>query len=137
MSGARVRQSGRSQFADIALLLVLLFVTLFATTWIVERTTAEDAGSSARQTRQIHELPISADEKRQYRSMVHEGLVDKKTANQQVADNAPSEDKYPIEPLTLLATVLLLVGYLAFVYRVSFKEYREVIDHKFGKRGVG
>lgn len=130
----RVRQSGRSQFVDAAVLLVLLFVTLFATTWIVERTSEADAGSSASETRQIEDLPISGDEKRQFQSLVDQGVVDEETVNQQVAANAPSEDKYPINPVLLLVTVLLLVGYLAFVYRMSFKEYREVIENKFGRR---
>src|SRR5690606_9461162 len=128
----RVRQSGRSQFVDAAVLLVLLFVTLFATTWIVERTAAADAGASAYSSKKVDELPLTADEKKQYQTMVDEGMVDEATVNQQVADNAPSKDKYPINPLVLLATAVLLFGYLAFVYRMSFKEYREVIEHKFG-----
>lgn len=134
MNGQRTRQSGRSQFADAAVLLVLLFVTLFATTWIVERTTTADTGAATTEIKSVDELPLSAAEKQQYKSIVDQGMADEKAVNEQVAANAPSTDKYPINPLLLVVTVLLLVGYLGFVYRMSFKEYREVIEHKFGKR---
>ncbi|MQA03221.1 MAG: hypothetical protein GEV07_11015 [Streptosporangiales bacterium] len=130
---ARSRQSGRSQFVDAAVLLVLLFTTLFVTTWIVERTSADTGGGDTEAVKSVDELPISGAERAQYQRMIDQGLVDEATVNQQVADNAPSKDKYPINPVLLLATALLLLGYLAFVYRVSFKEYREVIEHKFDR----
>ncbi|MQA82016.1 MAG: hypothetical protein GEV10_26685 [Streptosporangiales bacterium] len=135
MTAPRVRQSGRSQFADALVILVLLFVTMFVTTWIVE-STADDGGAGVTNGKSIEQLPISPAEREQYQSMVDEGMVDEETAGQQVADNAPASDKYPINPWVLLGTALLLVGYLGFVYRMSFKEYRDVIEEKFGRKDV-
>jgi hypothetical protein len=39
---------------------------------------------------------------------------------------------YTIEPLSLLLTVAVLVGYFVFVLRTSDREYREVIRERFG-----
>lgn len=136
MTAPRVRQSGRSQFVDAVVILVLLFATMFVTTWIVESTADDGGGAGTTNAKSIEQLPISAAEREQYQSMVDEGMVDEETAGQQVADNAPASDKYPINPWLLIGTALLLLGYLGFVYRMSFKEYRDVIDEKFGRKDV-
>jgi hypothetical protein len=129
----RRKQSGRSQFVDALVILVLLFVTLFATTWILERTSAS-ASTTATSGKPIDQLPLTGAERRQYHRMADHGMVDRKTADQQVAENKPNDHEYPINPWLLLVTGLLLAGYLGFVYRTSFKEYREVINQKFGRR---
>ena len=41
---------------------------------------------------------------------------------------------YSIDPIALLVTLLVLVGYWVFMLKVSDKEYREVINEKFGRR---
>lgn len=41
---------------------------------------------------------------------------------------------YTIDPLRLLLTVALIVGYFAFMLRASEKEYREVLAEKFDNR---
>jgi hypothetical protein len=38
---------------------------------------------------------------------------------------------YTIEPISLLLTIAVIVGYFVFVFRVSEKEYREVIRERF------
>lgn len=129
----RRRQSGRSQFLDALFILVLVFVTLFATTWIVEKTSSS-ASTSATNGKTIDQLPLTGAERKQYHQMVDQGMVDQKAADQQVAANKPNDHQYPINPWLLLVTALLLAGYLGFVYRTSFKEYREVINQKFGRR---
>ena len=40
---------------------------------------------------------------------------------------------YSIDPIALLVTLLALVGYWAFMLIISDKEYRQVINEKFGK----
>lgn len=135
MTAPRRRQSGRSQFVDALVILVLLFVTMFVTTWIVE-VTADDGGTGVTNGKSIDQLPISPAEREQYQSMVDEGMVDEETAGQQVSDNAPASDKYPINAWLLIGTAVLLVAYLGFVYRMSFKEYHDVIDEKFGRKDV-
>ncbi|HEX6445224.1 MAG TPA: hypothetical protein VF053_09070 [Streptosporangiales bacterium] len=132
----RRRQSGRSQFVDALVILVLLFVTLFATTLIVEKTSSS-ASTGATSGKSIDQLPLTGAERRQYHRMAAHGMVDRKAADEQVAANKPNDHQYPINPWLLLVTALLLAGYLGFVYRTSFKEYREVINQKFGARGEG
>lgn len=39
---------------------------------------------------------------------------------------------YSIEPLSLIATIAVMVGYFLFVLRVSDREYKQVIAEKFG-----
>ena len=79
-------------------------------------------------------LPITAEEKAQFNKLVDEEVVDVAGVNQQVADNRqrPGSDQYPIGVVALIATILLIGIYLAFVYVMSFKEYREVIRERFG-----
>ncbi len=38
---------------------------------------------------------------------------------------------YTIEPVSLIGTALVLIGYFVFMLRISDKEYREVIAEKF------
>ncbi|ALL70121.1 membrane protein (plasmid) [Paraburkholderia caribensis MBA4] len=40
---------------------------------------------------------------------------------------------YQIEPVSLIVTALVIVGYFGFVLRVSDKQYRQVIAEKFGE----
>tara|TARA_R110002049_G_C9149664_1_gene560180 strand:+ start:2645 stop:3034 length:390 start_codon:yes stop_codon:yes gene_type:complete len=40
---------------------------------------------------------------------------------------------YTIEPISLIVTALILIGYFIFMLQVSKKEYREVIAEKFGR----
>jgi hypothetical protein len=39
---------------------------------------------------------------------------------------------YTIEPISLIVTALILIGYFVFMLKISRKEYREVIAEKFG-----
>jgi hypothetical protein len=41
---------------------------------------------------------------------------------------------YSFEPWALIVTALVIIGYFVFVLRVSDREYRDVIDEKFGDR---
>lgn len=44
---------------------------------------------------------------------------------------------YEIEPLSLGITVAVIVAYFFFVLRVSDRQYREVIEERFGPRPPG
>lgn len=138
MSSASVRakpgrQSKGSQFVDAATLLALLFLTLFVTTFVLtEDTTTDDAA-----TRPIAQQDLSAAEKRQYQAMKDEGMVDDSTVSTLVKANAPSNDKYSVSWPLLGGTVGLAVLYLGFVYTASFREYREVVAARFGRKDEG
>lgn len=41
---------------------------------------------------------------------------------------------YSIDPWALLLTAVVILGYFVFMIRLSEKEYREVIDERFGKK---
>jgi hypothetical protein len=110
--------------------LVLIFVTLFATTYI---TSAEDEATT--DTRPLAELPLTPGERTQYQKMIDAGVADEETIAAGVEANQPADDKYEIDVLALLGTVVLLALYLGFVYRVSFREYREVVEERFGPAG--
>lgn len=134
MSTARVAlpsQSRGSQMADAAFLMALLFVTLFATTYVFSDDGAAGGGSTGEVTA-IEELPISEAEKTQFLQMEEQGMVDAETVAASVEANRPSKDRYSFSWLALLGTVALALAYLAFVYLMSFKEYREVVRARFG-----
>jgi hypothetical protein len=121
-------QSLRGQIVDSLIIMILLFAVLFGVTYYVQ----SSASAGEEQTTPIAELPITPAEKVQYQKLVDEEIVDVATVNAQVAASHPRDDKYPITAWKLLLTIAVIGGYLAFVYIVSFKEYREVIRERFG-----
>jgi len=44
---------------------------------------------------------------------------------------------YTIEPVSLIITALFIIGYFFFMFKISEKEYREVIAEKFGPSTKG
>jgi hypothetical protein len=134
-SGFRIyqppKQSSRGQLVDSLIILVLLMVVLFGVTYFVQSSTS----TTSVKTRPLSELPITETEKQQYALAIKEGIVDLPTANQQVADNHEDSNKYPIAVGTLIITFGVIALYMAFVYLMSFKEYREVIRERFGPPG--
>lgn len=128
-------QSKRGQLLDAATILALIFVTLFATTFLVsESDSAAASGTEAGQQRQLADLPITPAERAQYQKLIDSGTVDLPAVTAAVDANHPEPDKYSFSLAALLGTAALLAAYLGFVYRASFREYREVIEEKFGPR---
>lgn len=125
-------QSPRGQFLDSVIILVLLMVVLFGVTYFVQSSTS----TTSVKTRPLAELPITPTEKQQYALAIKHHLVDLPTVNQQVADNKEDSNKYPIAVGTLIITFGVIGLYMAFVYVMSFKEYREVIRERFGPPGT-
>lgn len=125
------RQSMGSQMADAGFLLALLFITLFVTTFVFadDAATSTDTGSG---TVAINELPISNAEKDQFAQMEDLEMVDADSVAASVDANTPRDDKYSFSWLALVGTVALALAYLAFVYLMSFKEFREVVRARFG-----
>ncbi len=131
-------QSTRGQLLDALFILVLLFATLFATTYMV-KTQAVDgpAGAGVAKETPISQLPISEVEKQQFQKLLSSGKVDLQTVNASVAANRPDPNKYDFSLLSLLVTASLIIAYMAFVYAISFKQYKEVIAEKFGSMEGG
>jgi hypothetical protein len=126
------KQGVRGQIVDSVIILALLFAVLFGVTYYVQ--SSEETATPER-PKPIAELPISATEKQQFQKAVDEGIVDLEAVNQQVADNRPRDDKYPIGIGAALATFGVIGVYLIFVYVVSFREYREVVRERFDSPG--
>jgi hypothetical protein len=126
------RQSLRGQLVDAAVILVLIFATLFVTTYLTGDDSDDTAGGP--QVQSVSQLPVTPGEKAQYQKMIDTGTADLPTIAAGVEANQPDPHKYDIDWLALVGTAVLLAVYLGFVYRVSFKEYREVIEERFGPR---
>ena len=126
------RQSMRGQLIDAVFILVLLFLTLFVSTYVLTLQAGGAAGGGAAEPRPVSELPISSAEKQQFQKMIDAGMVDLQAVNDSVAVNRPNPDKYAFSVVSLVVTAAIIIAYMAFVYRASFKEYREVIEEKFG-----
>jgi hypothetical protein len=128
-------QSRRGQLLDAAVILVLIFGTLFGSTFLVE----EAAGSPAAdaQPKQLADLPTTGAERAQFQKVIDSGTADLPAVSAAVEANRPGADKYDFSVAALIGTAALLAAYLGFVYRASFREYREVIEEKFGPREEG
>lgn len=126
------RQSLRGQLVDAGVVLVLIFATLFVTTYLTGD--ESDEATDAPQVQQVSDLPVTPGERVQYQKMIDTGTADLPTIASGVAANQPDPHKYDIDVWALIGTVVLLAVYLGFVYRVSFREYREVIEERFGPR---
>jgi hypothetical protein len=75
---------------------------------------------------------MSPAEKQQFELMKSKDMVDDATVGDLATANTPSDNKYTIEWLPLIGITALAAAYLAFVYLMSFREYREVITARFG-----
>ena len=126
------RQSLRGQLVDAVFILALLFATLFVSTYVLSLQAGGAAGGGGGQPRPVSELPISSAEKQQFQKMIDAGMIDLQAVNDSVAANRASVDKYAFSMLSLVVTAAIIVAYMVYVYRLSFKEYREVIEEKFG-----
>ncbi|WP_214366825.1 hypothetical protein [Pseudonocardia sp. H11422] len=129
-------QSKRGQLIDAATVLVLIFATLFATTFLVQESQTADT-PAGEPTRQLDELPITAAERAQFEKLIESGTADLPAVTAAVDASQGDSGKYDFRVPALIGTAALLAIYLTFVYRTSFREYREVIEEKFGPRDGG
>lgn len=130
-------QSARGQLLDALFILLLLFVTLFFTTYLTKMQEMRSADGSALVREQpLTALPITDAERAQFQKLIDNGLTDLVTVNQAVETNRPDPDRYAFSITSLIVTVLLISGYMAFVYVMSFRQYREVIRERYGAGGA-
>lgn len=127
------KQSMRGQFVDAVFILALVFGALFVTTYV-----AYGSGGTASVGQEgvqpLSQLDLTTAERQQYEKMIDAGMTDEAGVNAAVATNNARIDKYDIAVVPLIAVFGILAAYLAFVYRASFREYRDVINEKFGER---
>ena len=125
------KQSGAGQFVDSIILILLLFVVLFGVTYY----TQASGGSEPPAPKPISQLPITSGEKAAFQRLVDNGVVDETTASNLVLTQPPTDNKYPIDLGQLLLTFGVIIFYMAFVYILSLRQYKDVINEKFGPPG--
>lgn len=117
-------QSKAGQIFDSVFLLALVYVVLFAplvlgltgggtTTKTVEQPTWEALGQNETMAAQWEKLGYTPES---------------------AAEIITTRFDYSINPLALIITALVIFGYFFFVIRFSDREYREVIDERFGRK---
>jgi hypothetical protein len=115
------KQSGAGQFFDSAFLLVLVYVALF-TPLILGLT---GAGST-------NVMPETVSWETLEQNEVMQGQWEKLGYTPDTAaEIITTKFDYSIDPLMLLLTAAVIIGYFVFLVRVSDKEYRDVIAEKF------
>ncbi|HAR50989.1 MULTISPECIES: hypothetical protein [Roseovarius] len=115
------KQSGAGQFFDSAFLLVLVYVALF-TPLILGLT---GAGST-------NVMPETVSWETLEQNEVMQGQWEKLGYTPDTAaEIITTKFDYSIDPLMLLITAVVIIGYFVFLVRVSDKEYRDVIAEKF------
>jgi len=115
------KQSGAGQFFDSAFLLVLVYVALF-TPLILGLT---GAGST-------NVMPETVSWETLEQNEVMQGQWEKLGYTPDTAaEIITTKFDYSIDPLMLLLTAAVIIGYFVFLVRVSDKEYCDVIAEKF------
>jgi hypothetical protein len=119
-------QKGFGQFIDSMVLLVLVYLSLLAPLVLggtASEAEAEVAATAATwQALEQNETMQAQWEKLGYTPETAEPIVTKKF-------------HYEVEPVSLGITVAVIVAYFFFMLKVSDREYREVINERFGPRG--
>ncbi len=121
-------QAGFGQFFDSIFILVLVYLALMAPL-VLDFSEADDVTSEVT----AEEVAPTWESLGQNETM--QGQWEKLDISvEEAAVIINDKFDYSINPMSLLFTLLVLVGYWIFMIKVSDKEYREVINEKFGKR---
>ena len=118
-------QKGLGQFVDALVVLALVYLSLLAPL-LLGGTAAESAEPEQKPAATWQALQQNPTMQAQWEKLGHtpdtaEPIVTRKFS-------------YDIEPWSLGLTVAVIVAYFFFVLRVSDREYREVINERFGRR---
>ena len=121
-------QGGFGQFVDSIVLLVLVGLSLLAPLLFAS---AESSAAKAAEAPPTWEaLGQNPTMQAQWQKLGYSA--------DQAAPIVLKKFNYEIEPLSLGITVAVIAAYFFFVLRVSDRQYREVIDERFGRRdGAG
>ena len=115
------KQSGIGQFFDSVFLLALVYLVLFIP--LVFGLTGADSTSTMPEVVTWETLEQNATMQAQWEQLGY--------TPETAAELITQRFDYSINPLTLLLTAAIIIGYFVFLVRVSDKEYREVIREKF------
>ena len=115
-------QGGFGQFVDSIVLLVLVGLSLLAPLLF---------GSAESEAAKAHEAPPTWESLGQNPTMQAQWQKLGYDA-EKAAPIVQKKFDYEIEPLSLGLTVAVIAGYFFFMLRVSDRQYREVINERFG-----
>ena len=119
------KQSGIGQFIDSMFILVLVYVSLYIPLLMKSEAAADAAaGAAAKPTWESLHLP----------AVVQEQWVKLGYDAEKAAGLIGAKFDYTIDPLMLLITAGVIVGYFIYLVKASDKQYREVIAEKFGDK---
>ena len=119
------KQSGIGQFIDSMFILVLVYVSLYIPLLMKSEAAADAAaGAAAKPTWESLHLP----------AVVQEQWVKLGYDAEKAAGLIGAKFDYTIDPLMLLITAGVIVGYFIYMVKASDKQYREVIAEKFGDK---
>lgn len=118
------KQGGLGQFIDSIFILVLVYVSLYIPLLLKPEAAEEAAGEVAKPTWELLNLS----------PVVQEQWVKLGYDAEKAAGLIGSRFDYTIDPLMLLITAGVIVGYFVFMIKVSDKQYRDVIAEKFGDK---
>lgn len=116
-------QHKRGQLFDSLFVLVLVYVSLYIPLFLESDTKSVDE-TVLTQAHTWESLDVSTVEQEQWQKLGFD-----ETAAAEIIND---KFDYTINPVMLVITALVIIGYFFFVLRVSQKQYREVIDEKFG-----
>ncbi|MCL5975525.1 MAG: hypothetical protein M1270_06855 [Gammaproteobacteria bacterium] len=119
-------QHKRGQLFDSLFILFLVYVSLYIPLFMESDTKSADETTSV-QVITWESLNVSPVEQEQWQKLGFDELAAAEIINDRF--------DYTIDPVMLIITVLVIVGYFFFVLRVSDRQYREVIEEKFGAAG--
>jgi hypothetical protein len=116
-------QHKRGQLIDSLFILVLVYVSLYIPLFLESDTTSAEETATV-QTYTWESLGVSAVEQEQWQKLGYDEAA--------AAEIINDKFDYTIDPLMLAITALVIIGYFFFVIRISDRQYREVIEEKFG-----
>ena len=117
-------QGGFGQFVDSIVLLVLVALSLLAPLLFGSAESGEAKAAEAPPT--WESLGQNPTMQAQWHKLGYDA--------EKAAPIVQKKFHYEIEPLSLGITVAVIAGYFFFMLRVSDRQYREVIDERFGPR---
>lgn len=125
------KQGGMGQFIDSVLLMVLVFICLLAPVYLKADHSAtppqaaqEEAAKVVVTWESVGQTPVQA---QQWEKLGHTPETAKPIIENRF--------DYTVDPIALIVTAIVIVGYFVFLFRISDREYREVLRERFGDGG--
>jgi hypothetical protein len=129
------KQSGIGQIIDTVLILVFLYVCILLPFDAIKRAKEEASApaAGAEQAKQAPEPTWESLKQTPVQAQQWEKLG-KKPADAKGLVEAQFDFVADLKSWKLPVTIVVIVGYFLFLLRASDREYREVIDERFGDR---